>query len=356
MNLEKLGLNPWLKDKVDPAKLHDYKIARVTAVNKDNFILKNEKNEVLAELTGKFLFNVESSLHTPTVGDWVYVQYFDNDSFAVIHELLPRKSILKRKTSGKKIEFQSIAANIDTAFIMQSLDSNYNLRRLERYLAMIHEANICPVVLLSKSDLVSPDQLDEKIHALHSTVPDVQLLAFSNLNGSGLDQIHAYLVPGETVCLLGSSGVGKTTLLNKLLGEDLFKTQAVREKDERGKHTTSRRQLITLKNGAMIIDTPGMRELGNIGVESGLQETFSDIVELANNCRFSNCTHMQENGCVVLSAVDDGSISQKRYDNYIQMKKESAFNERSYLEKRRRDKKFGRFYKSVQKDNIKTRK
>jgi len=356
MNLEKLGLNPWLKDKVDPAKLHDYKIARVTAVNKDNFILKNEKNEVLAELTGKFLFNVESSLHTPTVGDWVYVQYFDNDSFAVIHELLPRKSILKRKTSGKKIEFQMIAANIDTAFIMQSLDSNYNLRRLERYLAMIHEANICPVVLLSKSDLVSPDQLDEKIHALHSTVPDVQLLAFSNLNGSGLDQIHAYLVPGETVCLLGSSGVGKTTLLNKLLGEDLFKTQAVREKDERGKHTTSRRQLITLKNGAMIIDTPGMRELGNIGVESGLQETFSEIEELANNCRFSNCTHMQENGCVVLSAVDDGSISQERYDNYIKMKKESAFNERSYLEKRRRDKKFGRFYKSVQKDNIKTRK
>ncbi|MCH8981091.1 ribosome small subunit-dependent GTPase A [candidate division KSB1 bacterium] len=356
MNLEKLDLNPWLKDKLDPAKLHDYRIARVTAVNKDNFILKNEKNEVFAELTGKFLFNVESSLDTPTVGDWVYAQYFDDDSFAVIHELVPRKSILKRKTSGKKIEFQLIAANIDTAFIMQSLDSNYNLRRLERYLAMIHEANIRPVVLLSKSDLVSPEEIEEKLLAMHSTVPDVQVLAFSNLNGSGLDQIHAHLVPGETVCLLGSSGVGKTTLLNKLLGEDLFKTQEVREKDERGKHTTSRRQLITLKNGAMIIDMPGMRELGNIGVESGLQETFSDIVELANKCRFTNCTHLQENGCAVLSAVDDGSISQERYHNYIQMKKESAFNERSYLEKRRRDKKFGRFYKSVQKDNVKTRK
>jgi len=356
MNLEKLDLNPWLKDKLDPAKLHDYRIARVTAVNKDNFILKNEKNEVFAELTGKFLFNVESSLDTPTVGDWVYVQYFDDDSFAVIHELVPRKSILKRKTSGKKIEFQLIAANIDTAFIMQSLDSNYNLRRLERYLAMIHEANIRPVVLLSKSDLVSPEEIEEKLLAMHSTVPDVQVLAFSNLNSSGLDQINKHLVPGETVCLLGSSGVGKTTLLNKLLGEDLFKTQEVREKDERGKHTTSRRQLITLKNGAMIIDMPGMRELGNIGVESGLQETFSDIVELANKCRFTNCTHLQENGCAVLSAVDDGSISQERYHNYIQMKKESAFNERSYLEKRRRDKKFGRFYKSVQKDNVKTRK
>ncbi|MCH8873558.1 ribosome small subunit-dependent GTPase A [candidate division KSB1 bacterium] len=356
MNLEKFGLSPWLKAKLDPAKLQDYQLARVTAVNKDNFILKIEKNEVFAELTGKFLFNVESSLDTPTVGDWVYAQYFDDDSFAVIHELLPRKSILKRKTSGKKIEFQLIAANIDTAFIMQSLDSNYNLRRLERYLAMIHEANIRPVVLLSKSDLVSPEEIEEKLLAMHSTVPDVQVLAFSNLNGSGLDQINKHLVPGETVCLLGSSGVGKTTLLNKLLGEDLFKTQEVREKDERGKHTTSRRQLITLKNGAMIIDMPGMRELGNIGVESGLQETFSDIVELANKCRFTNCTHLQENGCAVLSAVDDGSISQERYHNYIQMKKESAFNERSYLEKRRRDKKFGRLYKSVQKDNVKTRK
>lgn len=356
MNLEKLNLIPWLRDKVDPEKLHDYKIARVTAVNKDNFVLNNERNEVFAELTGKFLFNVESSLDTPTVGDWVYAKYFDDDSFAVIHELLPRKSILKRKTSGKKIEFQLIAANVDTAFIMQSLDSNYNLQRLERYLAMIHEANICPVVLLSKSDLVSLEQLDEKIVAMHSAMPDVQVLPFSNLNGSGVDAIREHLVPGETFCLLGSSGVGKTTLLNKLLGENLFKTQAVREKDERGRHTTSRRHLIVLKNGAMVIDTPGMRELGNIGVESGLQETFSDIVELTNQCRFSNCTHLQEDGCAVLSAVEEGSISQKRYHNYIQMKKESAFNKRSFLEKRRRDKKFARLYKSVQKDNIKTRK
>jgi ribosome biogenesis GTPase len=353
MKLEALGLNPWLKDRVDAAKLNEFQLARVTAVNKDSYIIRNERNEVFAEITGKFLFNVDSSLDYPTVGDWVYTQYFDDDSFAVIHELQPRKSILKRKTSGKKIEFQLIAANIDTAFIMQSLDSNYNLRRLERYLVMIHEANIRPVVLLSKSDLLSPGELEEKIHEMRPGMAEIQILAFSNVDGSGLDQINGLLLPGETFCLLGSSGVGKTTLLNKLLGDALFKTEAVREQDGRGRHTTARRQLIMLKNGAMVIDTPGMRELGNIGVESGLQETFAEITDMADRCRFSDCTHIQEDGCAVLSALENGEISQERYNNYIKMTKESAFYEMSYLEKRRRDKKFGKFVKSVMKNNVK---
>ncbi len=355
MTLENLGLNTWLKAKIDREKLLNCQLARVIVVNKDSYIVKNEQNEVSAELTGKFLFNIESSLDTPTVGDWVYAQYFDDDSLAVIHELLPRKSILKRKTSGKKIDFQLIAANIDTAFVMQSLDSNYNLRRLERYLAMIHEANIRPVVLLSKSDLLAPAELEEKILEMQSVVPHVQLLALSNITGSGLDQVRRHLLSGETFCLLGSSGVGKTSLLNKLLGEDLFKTQEIREKDERGKHTTSSRQLIVLKNGAMVIDTPGMRELGNFGVEAGLQETFAEIVELANKCRFTDCTHIQESGCAILGAVEDGEISQGRYNNYMKMKKESAFYEMSYVEKRHRDKKLGKFYRSVLKDNAKVR-
>ena len=353
MKLEKLGLNPWFEDKVDPAKLSAFQLARVTAVNKDSYILRNERNEVFAEITGKFLFNVETSLDYPTVGDWVYTQYFDDDSFAIIHELLPRKSILKRKTPGKKIDFQLLAANIDTAFIMQSLDSNFNLRRLERYLAMIHEANIRPIVLLSKSDLLSPGELGEKMDTMRLDMPGIQILPFSSVDGSGLDKISELLVPGETFCLLGSSGVGKTTLLNKLLGDAMFKTQTVREQDGRGRHTTARRQLSILKNGAMVIDTPGMRELGNMGVESGLQETFAEIADLASRCRFTDCTHIQESRCAVLGALKDGEISQERYNNYIKMKKESAFYEMSYLEKRRRDKKFGKLCKSVMKNKDK---
>lgn len=353
MNLEELGFDNWFQEKIDSSKSNDYKIARVIAVNKDSYIIKNGKNDVLAEITGKLMFSADSPLDYPTVGDWVYAQYLDGESFAVIHEILPRKSILKRKTPGKKIDFQLIAANIDTVFIIQSLDSDYNLRRLERYLVMINESNIHPVVLLSKSDLLSPGERKKKISEIHSVMPAIQIVAFSNINNYGLDRVKILLKSGETFCLLGSSGVGKTTLLNSLLDKALYETQAVREKDGKGRHTTNYRQLINLKNGAMVIDTPGMRELGNIGVESGLNETFDEIAELSSQCRYNDCSHTGENGCAVLAALKNGKISQKRYQNYIKMYKESIYNEMSYLEKRNKDKQFGKLYKSVMKHNVK---
>jgi len=313
-----------------------------------------KKKEVFAEVTGKFQFNADSPLDYPTVGDWVYARYLDQDSFAVINEILPRKTILKRKTSGKKIEFQLIAANIETAFIIQALDFNYNLRRLERYLAMINESNIRPIVLLSKNDLLSSMEVKEKISEIHAVMPDIQVVAFSNITSSGLVELEKLLVPGETFCLLGSSGVGKTSLLNTLLAEERFEVKAVREKDGRGRHTTAYRQLIILKNGAMLIDTPGMRELGNFGLESGIDNTFEEITELSKRCRFSNCSHLQDEGCAVLAALKDGRISQERYQNYIKMNKESTYYEMSYLEKRRKNKQFGKFIKSV-KTHIKKR-
>lgn len=349
MKLEKLGLCHWFKGKIDPAKLIEYRIARVVTVNKDSYIIRNEKKDVFAEVTGKFIFNADSPLDYPTVGDWVYAKYFDKDSFAVISEIFPRKTILKRKTSGKKIEFQLIAANIETAFIVQSLDYNYNLRRLERYLAMINESNIRPILLLSKNDLLSPMNVGEKISEIHTVMPDIQIVAFSNITNSGLREVEELLIPGETFCLLGSSGVGKTSLLNTLLAEARFKIQAIREKDGKGRHTTSRRQLNILKNGAMLIDTPGMRELGNIGLESGINNTFDEIAKLSRQCRFNNCSHIQEDRCAVLAALKDGTISQERYQNYIKMNKESIYHEMSYLEKRRKNKQFGKFIKSVKK-------
>ena len=350
-NIRKLGFDKWFQGQTDFEYVSDYQIARVTTVNKNSYIVNNGQDDVFAEVTGKLMFSSESLLDYPAVGDWVCVQFFDDESFAVIHDIVPRKSLLKRKTSGKKVEFQLIAANIDTALIIQSLDTNYNLRRLERYMVMANESNIQPVVLLSKSDLLSSGEIEEKIADIHKEMPDVEVVAFSNNNDSDLDKIEELLISGKTYCLLGSSGVGKTTLLNNLINEELFETKTVREKDGKGRHATSRRQLIVLENGAMVIDTPGMRELGNIAVETGLSNTFNEIVELSDQCRYNDCTHTIEEGCAVLAAVGDGTISEKRYQNYIKMMKESAYNEMSYLDKRQKDRRFGKMVKSYIKHN-----
>ena len=337
-------------DEIDPTKLIDHQIARVTTVNKDSYTINNGKGEVSAEVTGKLIFSADSPLDYPATGDWVLAQYFDNDSFAIISKIVPRKSILKRKTSGKKIEFQLIATNIDTGLIVQSLDNNYNLRRLERYLVMINQSNIQPIVLLSKSDLLPVSEIDKKVDEIHDLNPDIQVLPFSNEDNTTLKHVKELLYPRKTYCLLGSSGVGKSTLINNLLDEVRFKTHNVREKDGKGKHITTRRQLIMLKNEVMIIDTPGMRELGNFEVDTGIHGTFDEITELSDQCRYNDCSHTQEQGCAILAALKDGVISQDRYHSFTKLNKESAFYEMSYLEKKRKDKKFGKFVKSVLKE------
>jgi len=349
-NIEKLGFDNWFKDKVDLSKTNNFKIARVISVNKNSFVVSNGVKDIYAELTGKFLFNSEDSLDLPAVGDWVYAQLFDDDELAIIHEILPRKSLLKRKASGKKVEYQLIAANIDTAIIMQSLDTNFNLRRLERYLVMINEGKITPAIFLSKSDLISGDEIEEKKTQIRNNFSDISITAFSNNTLSDIGSIKTFFSPFKTYCLLGSSGVGKTTLLNNLIHQELYKTQPIREKDGRGKHTTTRRELIVLENGAIIIDNPGMRELGVISNESGLGDTFNEIDELSDQCKYKDCTHTVEDGCVVLEAVERGEISEERYNNYIKIYKESLYNEMSYVEKRQKDKKFGKFFHSTMKD------
>ena len=350
MNIEQLGFTKWFLDRIDPKKLTDYQIARVITVNKDSYTIDNGNGEVSAEATGKLMFSANSPLDYPATGDWVLAQYYNNYSFAIISEIVPRKSILKRKTSGKKIEFQLIATNIDTGLIVQSLDNDYNLRRLERYLVMINQSNIQPIVLLSKSDLLLVNEIDKKITEIQALIPDIRVVPFSNKDQTGLQHVKELLVPWKTYCLLGSSGVGKTTLINNLLDEVRLKTHSVREKDGKGRHITTRRQLINLQNGAMIIDTPGMRELGNFAVDTGIHITFDEIAELSNQCRYNDCSHTQEQGCAILAALKDGMISQERYQNFIKLNRESAFYEMSYLEKKRKDKKFGKFVKSVMKD------
>ena len=348
-NIEKMGFDKWFLDNVNPESLVNHEIARVVAVHKDSYTITNGENDVHAELVGKLLYGAESPLDYPTVGDWVLVSFYDENTFSIIHEVIPRKSFLKRKTPGKKVDFQLIAANIDTAFIIQSMDDNFNLRRLERYLVMVNESNIQPIVLLSKSDLLTAEEIESKISEVKEIMPRLHVQSFSNKNESEIKTVKDLLGPGQTYCLLGSSGVGKTTLINNLIGESKFMTKTVREKDSKGRHATTYRQLIKLDWGAMVVDTPGMRELGNFALQSGLDETFDEITALAENCQFKDCTHVREKGCAILNAVQNGQISKKRYENYIKMNKESAYNEMSYYEKRQKDKAFGKLVKNVMK-------
>jgi len=350
-NIRKLGFDTWFQDKVEVGKSNEFQIVRVISVNKNSFVVSNGNDDIYAELTGKYLFNLTSLTDFPTVGDWVYTQIFDENSLAIIHDILPRKSLLKRKTSGKNIEYQLIAANIDTAIIMQSLDSNFNLRRLERYLVMINEGNITPIIFLSKSDLISIDEAETKKNDIRKIFPNIRIETFSNNSIKDIEKIKNQFIPTKTYCLLGSSGVGKTTLLNNLINKELYKTQPIREKDGRGKHTTTRRDLIIIENGSIIIDNPGMRELGILSMDSGLDDTFNEIAELSQQCHFKDCTHTIEKGCAVLKALEHGRISKERYDNYIKLSKESVFNEMSYFERRQKDKKFGKFIHTYKKNN-----
>ncbi|RPI02366.1 MAG: ribosome small subunit-dependent GTPase A [Calditrichaeota bacterium] len=348
-SLESLGFDEWFEQKSKDSLKDGFSLARISEVNKSNYQVSDGRQEILAELSGKFLFNIENSIDYPTVGDWVVVQYFDDKSLAIIHHILPRKSLLKRKDPGKAVEHQLIAANIDYALIVQSVDSNFNLNRLERYFVMINESKIQPIVILSKTDLISEDELAKIGDSIKRFNDKYVFLPISNITDDGFERLQKELQAGKTYCLLGSSGVGKTTLLNKLLGEQRFDVNEVREKDNKGRHTTARRQLVRLESGSIFIDTPGMKELGNFAVDSGLDETFDEIVSFGSQCRYKDCTHVHEEGCAVKDAVEQGIIDQDRYNNFLNIQKESAYYAMSYLEKRKRDKSFGKMMKNYKK-------
>lgn len=355
MELSELGFDSWHRDGSAERLRPDLAPARVTRVDRDRCLVRNESGEVQAEPTGKLLFATDSSQDLPCVGDWVLVQYHNDGTLAIIHEVLPRKSYLRRKAAGDKVDYQMIAANIDVAFIIQSCDANFNIRRMERYLVMVKEGKVEPVILLSKSDLVGDEELARRLSEIQQAQLDTRIIAFSNQTEVGLETIRQALQSGKTYCLLGSSGVGKTTLLNHLLGREAFETQAVREKDSRGRHTTARRQLSILDNGALLIDTPGMRELGLMGIGDTIGESFSDIYELSLQCRFKDCSHSVELGCAIRQAVETGRLDQARYDSYMKLVKESEFHEMSYRERRQKDKDFGRMVKTA-KEQLKKRK
>jgi ribosome biogenesis GTPase len=348
MKLAELGLDRGVADKAGELCGPDLSVARVTTVDRGRYLIRGEDGEVPAELTGRFLHLAESSAELPCVGDWVCVHYRDGGAQASIHQLLPRRSFLRRKAAGREVEFQMIAANIDVAFVVQACHFDFNPRRLERYLVMVRDGHIEPVVLLTKTDLVAPEELERLIGRIRRLGVAARIVCVSNVTGAGVEEVRALMAAGRTYCLLGSSGVGKTTLINRLVGDDALETQAVSHTGE-GRHTTTRRQLIVLAQGALLIDMPGMRELGMLGAGEGIEEAFADIAELAQGCRYPDCRHEREPGCAVRAAVERQELSEEHLQSYLKLRRESEFHEQSYVDRRKKDREFGRFLHNYKK-------
>lgn len=326
ITLVDLGFNESLKlALLNYNKQHqtNYKAGRVAVVQRDLFTVYCEHGLIPATITGKYLF-VNGFDCQPAVGDWVvYKKSQCSNSNAIIYDILPRFSKLSRKVAGDKLNEQIIASNINYLFICISLNNDFNLSRLERYLTMVFNSGVIPVIILTKCDLITDK--DSKINEVKNIAVAVNVHAISSVTGEGICELNKYCKQGNTIALVGSSGVGKSTLINHLAGEELLKTNTVREKDDRGKHTTTHRQLIVLKNKAIVIDTPGMREFHLLAVSNAVSNTFKDIEDLAKHCKFKNCQHKTEPCCAVKQAIEYGELTQTRLNNYFKLQKEAAY-------------------------------
>lgn len=280
----------------------EFDVGRVILEHKERYIVLNKKGEFDPEILGLLRYNAENRSDFPAVGDWVVFQEF-NEEQAIIHAIRPRKNRLERKSVGSESDRQLIATNIDRAFIVIAAYRDFNINRIQRYLAIALESKIEAVVVLNKIDLITPEECKVLLQEIQDRIPDIPVVMASCENESGLEEIKRLLKPGRTYCLLGSSGVGKSTLLNMLLGEEFMSTSSIGQASARGKYTTTHRELILLKNGAMIIDNPGMREVGMVSASTGIQEVFDALSNLALHCKYGDCHHIAEDGCALLEAL-----------------------------------------------------
>lgn len=353
--LEDLGYNTKLQQlwvDQNPDKLE---IGRIIAEYKERYIVKTTEGEFEAEITGNMRFTASGREDFPAVGDWVALVIYDHD-FAVIHKILPRFSVLKRRAVGVTGEIQVIAANIDYAFLIQAADRDFNINRLERYLTICYSASVEPIIVLTKTDLIEKQRISELLDNIKDRIKNVPVFAISNETRNGYEALSNLIEKGKTYCMLGSSGVGKSTLLNNLSGRTIMKTGEISQVSQRGKHVTSHRELIVLEGGGILIDNPGMREVGIADTSGGLEATFDSILSLSGNCRFKDCTHTHEIGCSILAALESGELDPASYENYLKMEKEKAHFETTLAEKRRREKIFGKIIKDYLDRDVKQRK
>ena len=318
MDLKTLGWNRYSQSIKNLENFSSENLARVAVENRGGYLLYSNFGELTGIVQGKFMRNAKDETDYPKVGDWVEIEKLQGENKAIIKSILPRKTKISRKRAGEDVAEQIIAANVDIAFIVQGLDGDLNLSRLERYVAMAREGNCEPIILLNKSDINTNGE--RILEDIKQKIGDFKIFLVSARTQQGIAEIKSLIVEGISVVFVGSSGVGKSTLINTILGSEKQKTDLIRLDDSKGRHTTTKRELIILPSGGLLIDTPGMRELGLWASQSALSETFQDVDEFAKLCKFNDCDHKKDKGCAVVEALNAGNISRQRYETFINLR------------------------------------
>lgn len=352
MKLKDLGYNASFEAYRIENNLMEFEVGRVIAEHKERYIVKTEKGEYEAEITGNLRFSAQSREDFPAVGDWVALISYDTEQ-AIIHRVLPRFSMLSRQAIAQYGEIQVIATNIDFAFVVQAIDRDFNINRLERYLTICYSSKVNPMVVLTKTDLIDSDRILEITERIKRRHNKISVLPISNITQQGYADLKAIIEKGKTYCMLGSSGVGKSTLINNLSGKEIMKTGNISYSTNKGKHVTSHRELIILDSGGILIDNPGMREVGITDIATGIETTFDQIAQLSENCKFSDCKHVNETGCAIIEAVENGDLDRDAYENFLKMEREKAHFESTVADKRKKDKEFGKMVRNFKKDKKK---